>query len=95
MPLQERVYEDLHSLLSTALESVRKASRLAKEEGIPSVMLPLRTMIIPVLKEIVAQLDGYRNDFPASDDVELWPRIGSYAGGRVDFKVVKVRWEEV
>ncbi len=95
MPDKEGEYAEILSLLFDALEKLRKASRIAEEAGIPFVMLPIRTMILPILHELVAQLDGYRNDFVASSDMELWPRIGEYAGGRFDFEVKRVRWEEV
>lgn len=92
---EEDAYSQLLPLLSEALERLKRASKIAEEAGIPFVMLPIRTMLIPIIREIMAQLDGYRNDFVASGDVELWPRIGEYAGGRFDFKVERVRWEEV
>ena len=88
-------YREILSLLREALERLGRAARLAEEAGLPFVMLPLRTMVMPVLHELSAQLDGYRNDFVASSDLELWPRIGEYAGGRFDFEVKRVRWEEV
>ncbi|MEB2837109.1 MAG: hypothetical protein GSR80_001263 [Desulfurococcales archaeon] len=82
-------------LLEEASERLVEAYRKAMEAGLPYASLPIRTMILPVLKEIVAQLDGYRNDFVADPDLEMWPRIGSYAGGRLDFEVKRVKWEEV
>ena len=93
--MPEQVEPEILRLLSEAYERVKAAASKAEEAGLPYAMLPLRTMVMPILREVIAQLDGYRNDFVADPDMELWPRIGRYAGGRFDFEVRRVRWEEV
>lgn len=82
-------------LLQEAAKRIVEASNKALEAGLPYASLPLKTMVLPILKEIIAQLDGYRNDFVADPDLEMWSRIGEYAGGRLDFEVKRVKWEEV
>ncbi len=86
---------EILALLKEASEKLVEASRKALDSGLPYAGIPIRTMILPILREIMAQLDGYRNDFVADPDLELWPRIGEYAGGRLDFEVKRVKWEEV
>jgi len=68
--------------LRIAEDMIKSASRAAEDAGLPFVMLPLKTMVLPILKEIIAQLDGYRNDFVADEDLKGWSRIGTYHGGR-------------
>lgn len=88
-------YERLLALIREAMDKLREAYDLALKSGIPFVALPIKTMIMPILHELTAQLDGYRNDFIASPELELWPRLGSYPGGTYDFEVKRVKWEEV
>jgi len=89
------VEKEVLRLLEEATDKIVEAYHKAMEAGLPYASLPLRTMVLPILKEIIAQLDGYRNDFVADPELEMWSRIGEYAGGRLDFEVKRVKWEEV
>ncbi len=91
----EGVEREILDLLREAWGKLVEASDKSLRAGLPFAALPIKTMILPVLREIISQLDGFRNDFVAEPELELWPRIGEYAGGRLDFEVKRVRWEEV
>jgi len=93
--VSSNVEDEILELLREAEAKLSEASRKALEAGIPFASLPIKTMVLPILKEIIAQLDGYRNDFVADPELELWPRLGEYSGGRFDFELKRVKWEEV
>jgi hypothetical protein len=88
------VEKEILRLLQEAASRIAEAYSKALEAGLPYASLPLKTMVMPILKEVMAQLDGYRNDFVEDPDLEMWPRIGEYEGGRLEFSIKRVKREE-